>query len=298
MTVKPREFIIVTGMSGAGKTLVIRCFEDFGFFCVDNLPPTLIPTFADLCRRSDNVDRVALVVDVRGGGFFRDLSTALDDLRARGIGYRILFLDADNEALVHRFKETRRRHPLADSGDDLLDCIRREREMLIEVRERADKVLDTSEDTPRDLRDEIAETFLSGNEIGEIAIKIVSFGFKFGVPMDADLVFDVRFLKNPNYDAELGQLNGTHEAVARFVLEDSVTQEYLARLYDLLDFSIPEFVREGKTYLSVAVGCTGGRHRSVVVANDVATHLRGRGYSPSLHHRDVSKVGARLQEQV
>ncbi len=284
------QFVIITGLSGAGRTLASHQLEDLGFFCVDNLPPALIPTFADLCARSKGeIARVALVIDVRGGEFFDQLFDSLEQLKRTNIGYRILFLDADDEVLITRFKESRRRHPLADEFGDLLECIQMERQELWEMRERADKIIDTTTATPRDLRDEIVRSFLESNELNGMIIKTISFGFKYGIPHDADLVFDVRFLVNPNYVRNLGHLDGTNRNVVEYVLRDPDTQEYLKRLFDLMDFTIPKYIEEGKAYLTIAVGCTGGRHRSVVVANELCTFLQGKNYHCIVQHRDVAK---------
>ena len=286
---KPVEFTIVTGMSGAGKTQALKCLEDRGFFCVDNLPPALIPTFADLIRESpQRIERVALVSDVRGGEFFDQLFEALEELKERGIRYRILFLEASDEVLVRRFKESRRPHPLQRDGKSLEEAIREERERLRELRERADKVIDTSELTIHDLRRTIERDFLATEPDG-MAVSIVSFGFKYGIPPDADLVFDVRFLKNPNYEPALKPLDGRNRAVRDYVLSDPTSREFLRRLFGLIEFSLPHYAREGKPYLSIAIGCTGGRHRSVAIAEELARFLRERGYRVSVHHRDIEK---------
>ncbi|MBI3920256.1 MAG: RNase adapter RapZ [Armatimonadetes bacterium] len=292
------QFVIITGLSGAGKTLASHQFEDLGFFCVDNLPSALIPTFAELCQRSKGeIDRVVLVSDVRGGEFFPELFDALATLQVMGARYRILFLDADDQALVTRFKETRRRHPLADELGDLLECIRAEREELWEIRERADKIIDTTDATPRELREEILRFFLDTDELNEMIIKVISFGFKYGIPHDADLVFDVRFLVNPNYVKDLGHLNGTDRGVIQYVLKEPDSLEYLKRLYDLMDFSVPRYLEEGKAYLTIGVGCTGGRHRSVVIANELYTHLQQQNLRCLIQHRDIIRKGERLLQR-
>jgi UPF0042 nucleotide-binding protein len=260
----PMQFIIVTGLSGAGKGLATSHFEDFGFFCADNMPPALIPMLAELCSRG-GIGRVAVVTDVRGGTFFNDLSDALNQLRAQGIAYRILFLDADEDALVKRFNETRRRHPLSEQYPDLHEAIVQEREELTELREQADKIVNTSHVTPRELREEIRKTFVDESDISQMQIRVESFGFKHGVPVDVDLVFDIRFLPNPNYDRVIGHLDGHCEPVIDYVMRESVTQEYLKVLGDYVFFCVPQFEKEGKSYLTIAIGCTGGRHRSVQV---------------------------------
>lgn len=288
------QFVIITGLSGAGKTQAIRCLEDFGFFCVDNLPPALLRTFAELCHRSEGVRQVALVIDIRGGQFFGELFQALDALKELGQSYRILFLDADDETLVKRFKETRRRHPLQTGEEDLLQCIRAERAALAEIRERADLIINTSNIATRELRDQIAEVFLGGEKNAEILVNIVSFGFKYGIPLDADMVFDVRFLANPHYVRELSQLDGTYQEVRDYVLRDALSREYMQRLCDFVGFSMPHFVAEGKAYLSIAIGCTGGQHRSIVIANELAQFLKDKGYRVNVHHRDIVRKRAEM----
>jgi UPF0042 nucleotide-binding protein len=289
---RPLQFVIITGLSGAGKTQVLRCLEDFGFFCIDNLPPALLRTFAELCHRSEGVSKVALVIDIRGGRFFGELFQSLDALKELGQSYRILFLDADEETLVKRFKETRRRHPLQTGEEDLLQCIRAERAALTEIRERADLIINTSHTAPRELRDQIAETFLGSEKDAEILVNVVSFGFKYGIPLDADMVFDVRFLANPHYVRELSQLDGTYPEVRDYVLRDAVSREYVQRLCDFVGFAMPHFVAEGKAYLSIAIGCTGGQHRSAVVANELAKFLKEQGYRTNVHHRDIVRKRA------
>jgi UPF0042 nucleotide-binding protein len=284
----PMQFIIITGLSGAGKGLATSHFEDFGFFCADNLPPALLPMLAELCARG-GVGRVAVVVDVRGGTFFSDLNQALAQLRAQGVAYRILFLDADDESLVARFKETRRRHPLSDEYSDLRDAIAAEREALTELREQADKILHTGQATPRELREEIQKTFLEEADATRMQIRVDSFGFKHGAPNDADLMLDVRFLPNPNYDRVIGHLDGHCAPVIDYVMRENVTQEFLKHLSDFIFFCVPQFEREGKAYLTIAIGCTGGRHRSVVLANWLAEQLRAKDYHVQVRHRDLDR---------
>ncbi len=291
------QFVIITGLSGAGKTQVIRYLEDFGFFCVDNLPPALLRTFAELCHRSEGVSKVALVIDIRGGQFFGELFQSLDALKELGQNYHILFLDADDEILVKRFKETRRRHPLQTGEEDLLQCIRAERAALTEIRERADLIINTSHTDTRELRDQIAEMFLGSEKNAEILVNVVSFGFKYGIPLDADMVFDVRFLANPHYVRELSQLDGTYQEVIDYVLRDGVSREYVQRLCDFVGFAMPHFVAEGKAYLSLAIGCTGGQHRSIVIANELAKFLKDKGYRVNVHHRDILRKRAETAVQ-
>lgn len=284
----PMQFIIITGLSGAGKGLATSHFEDFGFFCADNLPPALIPMLAELCVRG-GVGRVAVVVDVRGGTFFNDLSTALVQLRAQGVAYKILFLDADDESLIQRFKETRRRHPLSEEYSDLREAIAAERVALTELREQADKIVNTGHVTPRELREEIEKTFVEENDVSQMQIRIESFGFKHGAPCDADLLFDVRFLPNPNYDRAIGHLDGHCAPVIEYVMREKVTQQFLEKLSDFVFFCTPQFEKEGKAYLTIAIGCTGGRHRSVVLTNWLAEQLREKNYRVHVRHRDLER---------
>jgi UPF0042 nucleotide-binding protein len=282
------QFIIITGMSGAGKALAMHHFEDFGFFCVDNLPPALLPMFAELCRRG-GMGRVAVVTDVRGGTFFGELSTAFSQLEAAGVQPRVLFLDAEDDLLIQRFKETRRRHPLSEEFPELAQAIAAERQALVALRARADKIVNTSRVTPRDLREEIRSTFLDEPDAAQMLIRVESFGFKHGLPLDADLVFDIRFLPNPNYDREIGHLDGNCQPVIDYVMREEVTQKFLVHLREFVGFCVPQFEREGKSYLTIAIGCTGGRHRSVAVSNWLANVLRQSDYRVSSTHRDLDR---------
>ncbi|HEY8415361.1 MAG TPA: RNase adapter RapZ [Thermaerobacter sp.] len=282
------ELVVVTGLSGAGKTQAIHALEDLGFFCVDNLPPALLAPFADLCRQSESpVRRVAVVIDVRGGDWFDQAVEALQDLDRAGVHYRILFLEASDETLVKRFKETRRRHPLAPQGR-LLEGIRAERQRLGALRGRAHVIVDTSELSPRQLRQRIAD-LLGGPGTPQLIAHLVSFGFRYGLPADADLVFDVRFLPNPHYVPELQPLTGLDDRVREYVLRWPTARRLLQELEELLDFLLPQYVNEGKTQLTVAIGCTGGQHRSVVITEALAAHLRGQGYPVLVEHRDVER---------
>jgi RNase adapter protein RapZ len=294
---KAMQFIVITGLSGAGKALAMRHFEDFGFFCVDNLPPTLLPMFAELCARG-SIGRVAVVADVRGGTFFNDLSDALERLRADGFAYHILFLDADDDLLVKRFKETRRRHPLSDQFPDLQEAIAAEREALVTLRARADKIVNTSHVTPRELRAAIQKTFVDEADGTQMLVQIESFGFKHGLPQDADIVFDVRFLANPNYDREIGHLDGFHQPIIDYVMREPLTQQFLQHLGDFVGFCAPQFEKEGKAYATIAIGCTGGRHRSVVLTNWLAELLRAQGHRVSASHRDVHRSAIETQNFV
>lgn len=283
-------FVVITGLSGAGKSHAAHVFEDMGFFCVDNLPPALVPRFAELVMRAhDRFEGVALVIDVRSGEFFDAIPDALRFLDSRGIRYQILFLDASDEALVRRFKETRRKHPLTPTGS-VPEGIRAERRRLEAIRERADKVIDTTQMTPQMLRDEIRALFAPSGETSKtLGIGVVSFGYKHGVPTDADLVFDVRFLPNPHYVEALRARPGTDEEVRRYVMRWPQAQGFRQRLEEMVSFLLPQFVAEGKSHLTIAIGCTGGRHRSVVFAQELVTFLRAQGYEAHVRHRDIEK---------
>jgi len=286
---RPLRFIVITGLSGAGKSNAMRVFEDLDFFVVDNLPPQLLPKFADLCLHSEGkVRQVAVVMDVRGGQFFDDVPEALAQLRAMGVDYQVLFLDAADEVLVRRFKETRRPHPLGH-GRGILQGIRAERRRLEALKERADKIIDTSAMTPRELREEILATYHRGERAGALEVGVTSFGYKHGLPLDADLVFDVRFLPNPHYVPSLRPLPGGSRRIREFVLGHEEARTFLDHLYRLMDYLIPQYVREGRTHLTVAIGCTGGKHRSVVLADELARYLRERGLKVSVRHRDIRK---------
>jgi len=283
------RFVIITGLSGAGRSFAIKCLEDLGYFCVDNLPTTLIPTFADLTARSTQaVRRVALGVDVREGEYLSHLLDALAELRARGHRVEVLFLEATDEALVRRYSETRRRHPLASDGS-VLDAIRAERKALSHMREVADRVLDTSALTVHRLKERLVELYGAPTARPGLATALVSFGFKHGTPYDADLVFDVRFLPNPHFVEALRPLDGRDARVSGFVLEPAEAQELLRHLADFLKFLLPLYEREGKAYLTIAVGCTGGRHRSVVLVEELKRVLEGLGYVPTVVHRDLDR---------
>lgn len=286
----PQDFIIVTGLSGAGKTQAVHCLEDMSFYCVDNMPPALVPQFAELCAHSQGrVSRVAVVMDIRGGYFFQDLSEVVESLRQLAFKPRLIFLEATEEMLVRRFKETRRRHPLATRHRTLLDSIRLERKQLQELRASADKIIDTTGMGSKALKAEIASLFSERDGSSGMMVNLISFGYKHGVPLDADLMFDVRFLRNPHYVPELQPLTGADPAIEAYVMDDPAAPEYLEKLKDLLRFSLPRYGDEGKSYLGVAVGCTGGHHRSVVFARLLADFLREQGYEVVLEHRDLKR---------
>jgi len=284
------ELVIITGVSGAGKTRAINTLEDIGFFCVDNIPPKLIENFADLCGQSgSSIRRIAIVVDARSAEMFGDLGEALADLDQKGLKYRILFLEADENVILHRYKETRRRHPLLDCGCETVEeAIREEWRMLQDARERADFIIDTSLLTNAQLRERILSIF---SEDGNgMVINCISFGFKFGLPAEADLVFDVRCLPNPFYVEELKHRTGLETPVQEYVMSFPQAQGLLPRLYDLVDYLIPLYKAEGKSQLVVAIGCTGGRHRSVTFAQHLFEHLQQQGHHVSVNHRDVVRA--------
>ncbi len=281
------EFLIVTGLSGAGKSLATHFLEDLGFFCVDNLPPALVPKFAEIVRESQGrIRRVALVMDVRGGEFFNSLDEALAALDAMGVRYQILFLDASDEVLVRRFEETRRKHPL---GGSILDGIRSERRRLQPLKERAHKIIDTSRLSARELKAELTDMFARADGQRTLTVSVTTFGYKHGIPLDADLVFDVRFLPNPYYVEALRSLPGSSPAIREYVLRWDQTHEFQRRLHYLLAYLLPLYMAEGKTHLTIAIGCTGGKHRSVVIGEDLARFLRSLGYAVRVKHRDVRK---------
>jgi UPF0042 nucleotide-binding protein len=282
------QLVIITGMSGAGKTVAIQSFEDLGFFCVDNLPPTLLPKFLELMKESGNkMNRVALVMDLRGREFFDHLFKALDDLaESSWVTPQVLFLEADDATLVRRYKETRRNHPLAKNGLPL-EGINLERELLDELKGRAQIIYDTSKMKPRELREKILTEFAS-NKQSIFTVNVVSFGFKHGIPIDADLVFDVRFLPNPHYIEHMRPMTGMDEEVSGYVLKWNETQKFLEKVTDLLAFMLPYYKREGKAQLVIAVGCTGGQHRSVALAEYIGRHFE-KDYHTRISHRDIEK---------
>ena len=284
------RFIIVTGLSGAGKSEATNALEDMGYFCVDNLPPKLIKKFAEVCKQSQgSIDKVALVMDIRGGIFFDDLFESLSELSREQFKYEILFLDTSDEVLVKRFKEKRRSHPLAPGGR-VITGIELERQKLREVKDKADVIIDTSKYAIKDLREEMARKF-GDKEMPEkqMAITILSFGFKYGIPVDSDLVFDVRFIPNPFYIPELKPFSGNDEPVKNYVMEQTETQTFLQKANDMFEFLIPNYQKEGKRQLIISIGCTGGRHRSVAIANSIYETLRANNHDVYVEHRDIKE---------
>ncbi|MDD3260693.1 MAG: RNase adapter RapZ [Oscillospiraceae bacterium] len=283
------DFIIVTGLSGAGKSRAVHAMEDIGFYCMDNIPPKLIPAVYDLCMQAkDSLSRVAVVTDIRGGGMFSSLFETLEGLRLEHKTYKILFLDASDTVLINRFKETRRKHPLSEDTTSLDQAVKLEREILRPVRELADYIIDTSLLSPAQLKERISSLFL-GDATSALQIHCMSFGFKFGMATEADLVFDVRCLPNPYYVEELRHKTGLDAPVRDYVLKWDQTKGFISRLFDLIDYMIPLYCDEGKSQLVIAIGCTGGHHRSVTIAQLLYEHLVEKGFRASVNHRDIQK---------
>jgi UPF0042 nucleotide-binding protein len=281
------RIVILTGMSGAGRTTALRVFEDLGYFGVDNLPPALLPDLAARCRAQGDIEQVAVVIDLRAGQFFAALPEAMDILREGGFDVEILYLDSTDEALIQRFKETRRKHPLYDEAGSVADSIRLEREVLAPVREVADRVLDTSRVTPRLLGADLRARYATADRPGGLQITVLSFGFKYGIPIDADLVFDLRFLRNPHWDDSLRHMTGKDKPVQDYIDVDPRSAPFLKHIEDLLAFAVPAYRDEGKAYLTVAIGCTGGQHRSVCFSERIARFLKETGNSVTLNHREL-----------
>jgi UPF0042 nucleotide-binding protein len=284
------DFVVITGFSGAGKSQAMATFEDAGYFCVDNLPPGMIRTLAELfSHEGSNVERAAVASDVRGGEYFDGLVRVLDDLDTAGLPYRVLYLEAEDGVLINRFKETRRRHPLANGGT-VEAALAHERALLAPLKARADVSIDTSDLSAVRLRRVVADKMLPHGRPGKLAVTFMTFGFKHGSPRDADLTFDVRFLPNPHYEAELREQTGLDADVVRYVENSDGIGEFYARLTPLLDYLLPSYEQEGKAHLTVGIGCTGGRHRSVVIAEHLAREYEARGeFLVDVVHRDVDK---------
>lgn len=287
---KAGNLVVITGMSGAGKTVAMQSMEDSGFFCIDNLPPALLPKFAELLEQSQgNLNRIALVIDLRGREFFSSLFEALDQLEEwHGIQHQILFLDADDRTLVRRYKETRRRHPLSPDGTPL-EGILQERKLLEELKGRAHQIIDTSLLKPAELKEKIAARFLHV-EPNQMMVTFMSFGFKHGIPIDADLVFDVRFLPNPHYVDSLRPQTGKDAEVAEYVMKWADTKQFVEKMVDLFQFLLPQYQREGKQQLVVGIGCTGGKHRSVALAETFYSKFKEK-FHCRVAHRDIEKGG-------
>ena len=284
------DFIIISGLSGAGKSKVASFLEDMGFYVVDNMPAPLMPRFAELCMAGQGkYDRVALVNDIRGGQTFDDLFDALEALDQMGCAHRILFVEASTETIIKRYKETRRIHPLAKSGRPLAEAVEREKTALAPVRQRSEYIIDTTALSTAKLRGELLRLFGDGRQEGAMTVNVTSFGFKYGIPIEADLVFDVRFLPNPFYLTELRNLTGLDEPVRDYVLKFPQSQGLLTHLTGLLDYLMPLYQAEGKSQLVIAIGCTGGKHRSVVFTEQIAAHLREKSMKVVVNHRDIER---------
>lgn len=285
---KDVRLVFLSGPSGAGKSTAVKALEDLGYFCVDNIPVALLTKFVELIRSSEEINRVGVVVDVRERGFLKSFARVYEELKEMGFVAELVFLEASDEALARRFSETRRRHPLAESAHPL-EGIRRERELLKEVKALADRVIDTTSFNVHQLRDFIKEYYAGPRNRERLSVNVVSFGFRHGIPTDADLVMDVRFLPNPYFVDELKDLDGKTDQVRSFVLEKEETREFLSRFKSLLDYLVPLYMKEGKSYLTIALGCTGGKHRSVAVADELSGALRAEGLPVKERHRDVKK---------
>ena len=285
------EILVISGLSGAGKSCAASCLEDIGYYTVDNMPAAIIPKFAEFSAESDGrYDRVALVNDIRGGvDSFHELLEVIDRLRESGTVCRLLYLEADTQSIIKRYKETRRRHPLMESGATIEDAVKRETELLRPLRERADFVIDTTPLSAAKLRGELYRLFAEKGQQSRMSVNVVSFGYKYGVPLEADLVFDVRFMPNPYYVPELRYQTGMNDDVYNYVFSFPQTKEFLSKLEQMLAFLLPLYQEEGKAVLVVAVGCTGGRHRSVSIARAVTEYLNKLGYAAYENHRDITR---------
>ena len=282
------ELVIITGMSGAGKTVAVQNFEDLGYFCIDNMPPTLLPTFWELVKESGKISRIALVIDLRSRDFFNEVDSLIATLdNTQLVTTRIIFLDSSDSVLVSRYKETRRNHPLAPDGR-VSDGIARERELLMDLRTRAQIIIDTSDISPRQLRERLIKDFAT-KDYQTFHVEVMSFGFKYGVPIDADIIWDVRFLPNPHYIPELRPQTGMDAPVYDYVMKQPETQAFYSKLIDVIEFCLPGYKKEGKSSVTIAIGCTGGKHRSVAIAERIANHLKTDNYAVNISHRDYMK---------
>lgn len=285
------RFVIITGLSGAGKSQAVKSLEDLGFFCVDNLPPALILKFAEICSQSrGSIEKVAIVTDMRGGKLFDQLQSSLEELERGGFYYDVLFLEASDETLINRFKTSRRMHPLAGGGR-IIRGIKAERSKLQEIKEKATYIIDTTNMSTKQLKQEIIHIFVEGGKTEKLIVNIISFGFKYGVPLDADLVFDVRFLPNPYYIESMKKLSGNDDEVREYVMKWPEALKFMDKLVDMIEFLIPYYVKEGKSQLVVAIGCTGGRHRSVTISNLLSQKLKEKEHRVITEHRDIDEEG-------
>lgn len=287
------NFLIVTGLSGAGKSQSIKFLEDLGYFCVDNLPPALISKFAEMCSDSKgDIDKAAIVIDIRVGKFFDQLSDSLKELEAAGHTYEILFLEASDETLIKRFKSSRRMHPLEPNGR-IIKGIKAERRKLQEIKSKATNIIDTTFMSPSELKEEMVHLFVEGGKSEGLIINILSFGFKYGIPLDSDMVFDVRFLPNPYYVESLKKYSGADEGVRNYVMQWPAAVEFMNKLTDMVEFLIPHFIKEGKSQLVISIGCTGGRHRSVTMVNMLSQKLKESNHRVIVEHRDIEEENYR-----
>ncbi len=283
------KFIIITGISGAGKSQAINHLEDLGFFCIDNLPTTLIPKLTEIYQQSTPSKKpIVLGIDVREGDLLDELFSSLTQLKDNGFEFQIIFLDANDETLIRRFSETRRKHPLKEKEKTIIEAIKKERKLLLKIKEKADKIIDTSNLTPKEFRERILSIFQTISTSTEISIMIISFGYKYGIPQECDIIFDTRFLANPFYIETLKLLDGNDKEVINFLLKKRITRRYIKKCNEILNLTIPYFIKEGKSYLTIGVGCTGGRHRSVVISNELKKSLEKK-YFVQIKYRDIEK---------
>jgi len=285
------RFVIITGLSGAGKSQAIKFLEDLGFFCVDNLPPALILKFAEICSQTrGGIEKVAVVTDIRGGRFFDQLQSSLEELEKGGFNYEILFLEASDETLIKRYKTSRRMHPLAGDGR-IIRGVKAERMKLEEIKKKANYIIDTTNMSTSRLKQEIVHLLVEGGKAEKLILNIISFGFKYGIPLDGDLVFDVRFLPNPYYIESMKKLSGNDDEVREYVMRWPEAREFMEKLVEMIEFLIPYYIKEGKSQLVIAIGCTGGRHRSVTMSNMLCQRLKEKDHRVILEHRDIYEEG-------
>ncbi|MCC7201119.1 MAG: RNase adapter RapZ [Nitrospirae bacterium] len=282
--------VVISGLSGAGRSSALKCFEDLGFFCIDNLPPQLLPKFVELCTQArTDISKIALGIDIRERDFFSEFENVLSELMAAGFPIEIVYLEARDEMLVRRFSETRRPHPLA-MNRSVIDGIRLERDMLRWLRDKATLIIDTSDFSIHQLKNEVLRHFFEAEKNKKIMVNIISFGFKYGVPYDVDLLFDIRFLPNPNFVTNLKPLSGRDREVSEYLEASPVTVTFLEKFFPFIEFLMSQYEQEGRYYLSIGIGCTGGRHRSVFIAETLQRHIEHMGYDTALRHRDIERV--------